>query len=418
MFTALNYRSIARDRNERPLRQIAYPQLVDLLQVPRTEAGGYYLKIRQLAVEELLAARSKQTLEECPLQEGAVLAMVGQSTFKATPLKARLAQLGILYKGTVNKETTHVLIGRSPTTIKGLAQHQVTFLNDKLLQQRLDELERPYLLKKNETTCNTISHLSDLLMSTEVSNILLGIEIIKGGGFPKELIPQAFWAMKSSRNKTVYKELKNVLDKYLSPEGRKAIRKTFSVSIQTPESKLTKKLAVFCNHAPDLDGLEVAKQLFRYYQKGMQYIWRCSEDSPLKKQVLETFIRGEILDLQDKGLSVLPRQLSNYPQIKKALLRGNRFATVPPVLSKLPNLEYLDLSYNSRMRQLSPRLLAMSKLRYLNLYGNFPYWNSPRVRELVQLEKLVLRNWPHYHGPNSPEVIRRAMPNCELLLLP
>ncbi len=323
--------------------------------------------------------------------------------------------MGIGYSRRVDEQTTHVLLGRSPSSTKGLEHYAGTLMNDHQLQAALDRLEQPYL--QEATAHENLEHLSTLLMSSDHDNILLAIELIKGGGFPVELIPQAFWAMKASGNKLIYKELKTILDKYLSPNGKKAIRKTFLISIDTPEDKLAKKLAKFCKNTPDLDGLDIAQQLCKYHRKGMQYIWRHSKDAALRKQVLEYFIQDHVLDLSNKGLSCLPKEIADYKNIKTALLKGNHFGTVPPVLSKLSLLEQLDLSMNYKMRDLSDRLLNMPALRDLNLYG-FPYWNTPKIKKMAQLEKLILCDRPYEKGPDGPVGITKALPHCAVQLLP
>ena len=69
-------------------------------------------------------------------------------------------------------------------------------MNDVQLQEALDELEQPYLLEKDSESGANIQNLADLLMSAQDENVSLAIELIMGGGFPKELIPHAFLATK------------------------------------------------------------------------------------------------------------------------------------------------------------------------------------------------------------------------------
>ncbi|MGH1338388.1 MAG: leucine-rich repeat domain-containing protein [Aureispira sp.] len=399
----------------RPLGQYSYEELLDLTSLPKEKMPKFYQTMRRLAAEKLLQHHSQPTLEERPLMAGAIFCMVGTSLFKAKALKERLTNLGIQYATKVTAETTHVLLGNAPKKTRGLDEHKVTLLTDQDLQAALDRLEQPYLQEEAMVKGDTLNHLSDLLMSLEGDNVLLAIELMKGGGFPIELIPQAFWAMKSTSNKTIYKELKLILDKYLSPAGKKAIRRTLVINTTTTEVKLTKKLHNFCQDVPDLDALEIAQQLYKYHRKGMQYIWRYSKDITLHRSVIEGCIEGTVLNLKNKGLSILPKELSEFKQLETVILHGNEFRTMPRILQKLPALSHLDLSNNYELCQLSPRLLEMPALRTLNLHGWLDYWNIPTIKELTQLEKLILRQQMDNKGTDG---IQKALPNCKVIYLP
>lgn len=411
----IDYYHIAYHLHENPLEGYSYEDLLEISSVSREEVPFNHLKMRELAVQMLVDKHAYPPLSENPLTAGAVLCLIGTSVFKVKDLRTRLEAFGIDYSAKINEHTTHVLIGANPKNKKGLEQYKVTLLTDQLLQAELDRLEQPYL---QEQGASTTAHLSDLLMSLEEDNVLLAIELIKGGGFPKELIPQAFWAMKSSSNKTIYKELKEILDKYLSAAGKKAIRKTLQIDLYTTEFELTKKLHEFCRRAPDLDAMEIAWQLFKYHKKGMQYIWRHSKDSALRKKVIEGLIEEDTLDISDKGISTLPKEIEEYPQITKVLLVGNELGSIPIVLYKLPKLKHLDLSKNYRLQNLSPRMAEMKSLRSLNLYGPVQYWNMPVMIKLTQLEELILRENRYYRGPYGAIVIKKNLPQCKVTVLP
>lgn len=411
----IDYYHIAYHLQDNPLEHYTYEDLLEISSVTREEVSYNHLKIRELAVEVLVNKHAHPPLSENPLTAGRILCIIGTSVFKIKELSARLEAFGIHYVTKLDEDTTHVLIGANPKNKKGLEQHAVTLLTDQLLQAELDRLEQPYLQDKEATTTE---HLSNLLMSVEEDNVLLAIELMKGGGFPKELIPQAFWAMKSSNNKSIYEGLKEILDKYLSPVGKKAIRKTLQIDHYTTEVALTKKLHKFCENVPDLDAIAIAQQLYKYHKKGMQYIWKYSEDIALKKKVLEGFIQGDTFDLSNKGISTLPKELGAYPQLQKVILAGNELGSLPLVLYKLPALTHLDISRNYRLQNLSLRMAELDNLRHLNLYGSVHYWHMPVMVQLTQLNELILRENKYYRGLYGVNVIKRSLPHCELTILP
>lgn len=388
-------------------------EVLSLLSAHWSQAPGSHLKLRESALEELLSHYSIPTLQENPLKEGDVLGRIGDSTFPLKRLKELLQPLGIKVVNNINDKTTHVLVGTNPKTTKGLEHHQKTLLSDQLLQAELDRFAQPYLQEKDIQTVSSVQNLAQLLVSTSNDNIFLALELIQGGGFPKALIPEAFLAMKLSSDKKVYELLKDLLDKYLSDAGRKAIRRTLNFSLRMGEVHLAKHLHLFCKNVPDLDATTIALTLYQYHKKGFQYIWQYSSDSALKKKLLEDFIVGNTLTIVGQGISLLPDELADYPQLTTVILNKNRLTTVPPILSKLPNLAYLELSDN-KIKGVHSRLLKMEQLRYLGLY-EVEYWNTPHLKKMKQLNQLCLRSYTYEPAQDALEEFKKALPNCELV---
>ncbi|MGH1338389.1 MAG: leucine-rich repeat domain-containing protein [Aureispira sp.] len=390
-----------------------YADVLLLLSAHWSQAPGKHLKIRERALEELVDYYSVPSLQDNPLQEGAVLGRIGNTAFSLKVLKEKLTPLGIKVGNTINEKTTHVLLGTNPKTTKGLENYKKTLLSSQLLQAELDRLEQPYLQEKDEQTTASVENLSQLLLSNNTDNILLALELMRGGGFPKVLIPQTFLAMKLSSDKQIYQEMKDLLDKYLSAAGKKAIRRTLNFSVRMADVHLSKHIHLFCRNVPDLDGEAIAWQLYQTHQKGIQYIWKYSSNKALKKKVLEDFVRGDTLTLMNKGVSLLPEELADYPQVTTVILQKNHFTTVPPVLTKLPALAHLNLAYN-KIEGVHTRLMKMKNLKYLNLYGNLQYWNSLTLNRLEQLEELVLRDYDYEPARMMQEKLKTALPHCKL----
>jgi len=389
-------------------------EVLSLLSMHWSQGPGRHLKVRERALEELVTYRSVPSLAQNPLQEGAVLGRIGTTSFSLGALKERLTPLGIRVVNTINAQTTHVLIGTNPKTTKGLENSPKTLLSSQLLQAELDRLEQPYLQAGDKQTAASVDQLSELLLSNRAENILLALEIIKGGGFPKVLIPQAFLAMKLSSDKQVYQGMKDLLDKYLSEAGKKSIRRTLRFSVGMGDALLAEHLALFCRRVPDLDGTAIALQLYHTHKKGMQYLWTHSKDQTLRKTLLEAFMEGDTLSLHGKGVSLLPEELADYPQITKVNLQSNSFTTIPPVLSQLPNLTHLNIAFN-QIKGLHPRLIKMDRLSHLNAYGGrMEYWNSPNFRKMTQLKELVLRDYGYDMARTALRAIREALPDCIL----
>jgi len=117
--------------------------------------------------------------------------------------------------------TTHVLLGVNPKTTKGLEDKTMTLVSDQDFQKELDRIEKPYLKEQDKETQSSVEHLGNLLMSGQDENVQMAIQIIEGGGFPKELIPAAFVVMKLTKNKKIYLHIKTILSKHLSEKTQK-----------------------------------------------------------------------------------------------------------------------------------------------------------------------------------------------------
>lgn len=409
------YRSLANYEDRQYWKDMNYAEVLSLLSTHWSQAPGYHLSIRKRALEELTTYHSVPSIAQNPLEAGAVLGQIGSTSFSLSALKERLLPLGIRVVTTINEQTTHVLVGTNPQTTKGLEHYQKTLLSSQLLQAELDRLEQPYLQIADKETNTSIDHLSALLCSGQAENILLALEIIKGGGFPKVLIPQAFLAMKLCSDKDVYRGMKELLDKYLSEAGKKSIRRTLGFTVKMADATLAKHLYLYCNRVPDLDGLAIAQQLYQTHQKGIQYLWEHSNDPALRRSILEDFIQGDTLSLGGKGLSILPEELADYPHLTKVDLRSNSFTTVPPVLSGLPCLTHLNLAYN-RIKRLHPRLAKMNSLRHLNVYGgHMEYWNSPNFMKMTQLKELILRDYSYDVARSAQKAIENRLSQCNIL---
>lgn len=408
------------NEKDRPLGDLDFEEVVQMLSLHWSQAPGYHLAIRQMALDELVEHRGDQKLKDFPLKKDSVLTMIGDSVFKVKELKERLANFGIKISPRLSLKTTHILLGLNPSTTKGLEdfEGELCFLKDQDLQAVLDKLEQPYLQEEDQQTAQNVEHIGDLLMSGTKDNINLAIQIIEGGGFPTELTPHAFLAMKIARDSEIYQSIKKILDKYLPAPAKKSIRRTLSLYTNMREKKLTKNLKKYCNNVEGLDGIEIAKILFQYYKKGIQYIWKFSKDETLNKSILEHYLNENSLNLSGLGISILPTEIQAYPEIKKVNLSNNEFGSVPKQLLKLPKLEELDLSANYYLNGVSPNLTKMKALRHLNLKGHLMYWDSPYLLKLTQLETLILKDIAaYYHRGNEKKIkkrIKEALPNCKI----
>ncbi len=406
-------------------KKVDYTELISMPSMHWKQCPGYHLAMRELARKALLNEHSHPSYDQNPLKKGSVLVAVGNSVFKQKALRERLADLGIKLGRTINEKTTHVLLNSNPSTTKGLENHSCTLLSDQQLQAKLDELEQPYLQEEDQETQHSVDHIRSLLLSKNDDNILLAIQIIEGGGFPTELIPELFIAMKFSNSKEVYQQSKKILSKYLGTKGKKSIQRTLNLAEHMQEHRLTKNLKKYTQGIDDLDGIAIAKVLYESYGKGMQYLWKYSKDPDYNKKIIEDHLEGDSFEITDKGLTILPKELADYPQITKVNISKNQFKSVPKVLTKLPNLTHLNISKNYYIKTVSPTLFKITTLKVLEMITFVRYWEGHKTQkfqnlcQVVPLERLVLRRWNRTYLPKDmEEKLQDVLGNCTVEFKP
>ena len=384
----------------RPLKDYPYAELIQMLSLKYEQATYDHHVFRQLALEELLLTHAQPRLEEAPLQKLSVLVVVGQTSFKSKELKARLETLGIQLKRALSKETTHVLLGLNPKTSKGLENHSCTLLSEQQLQEALDRLEAPFL--KGEEASASLEHLEQLLLSKSEEQRTLALELLKGGGLPKKLIPAAFIAMKFTDDKKLYAKFKRLIKPMVSDASMKIFQQRHLFKAKTSEAFLSESLQKYSNRNSDLDGLEVATLLFKYYQKGVQYIWQYAQGTDLSRRCLDAFLEGKKLDLSKLRIAHLPNDLAELKGVEELDLSQNSFKQIPKALALMPNLKSLNLSSNP-LGGLGKQLGAVRTLKNLNISGcQLKYWKTPLLRKMTYLKALTVSNY-YNNDPETPK---------------
>lgn len=395
------------------LKNCTYSQLISMLSLHWKQCPGGHLNVRRKALEALVKYYSEPSLDKNPIKTGSELVIVGETIFKTKNLTERLGNFGVKLASKVTDSTTHVLLGVNPKTTKGLEKHSVTLLRDPDLQSELDRLEQPYLKEQDKETQNNVERIGDLLMSAQDENVELAVQIIEGGGFPNELIPHTFIAMKQTDNKKIRESLKIILSKHLTTNGKRAIQKTLLFHKHLTEAQLQKNLKKYTDNAPELNPLEIAEVMFKYHQKCVQYLFAFTKNKERICQIIEAFIKDKTLDFSNLGLSRLPKELEKYDQLEAIDLSFNRLTSIPTFLAKFQNLNYLNLMGNS-IKTVNSAFFEMKNLQHLVLRCPIYNWSDwAKVAQLKKLKKLELSDYCLPDG--ADEMLQKELPNCEII---
>jgi len=126
--------------------------------------------------------------ENKPITKSSVLYITGTPTLKITALKKLLKELELPLVKTYTDKVTHVIIGMKSPDFDLLANKEFTPISDVELQ-KISTNKQPQFLKESiesgaETAEEITKNLEQLIQSTDLTNVKIGLEMIKKGGLP------------------------------------------------------------------------------------------------------------------------------------------------------------------------------------------------------------------------------------------
>lgn len=252
---------------------------------------------------------------------------------------------------------------------------------------------------KSEQTENLIN----LLMNKDELNAKLAFEIIENNEFPITLVSELFAFYKTAEDKTLKQKAKNLLEQHGSPEVIDAMNMRYPLkggkSTVAATEKTIKKNIIQYTHNNELDGIKIAKALYKKIGAGATYLLTAT---PLdqRKEMLKTFINGTCFTLNNKALTQFPPELFEFPALTEIDLSENKITSIPKKINVFQNLQKLNLSQN-KIKSIHKNILALKELVDLDVSKNDHTKSFPTILlELRQLKKLniiqVRNNWGRY----------------------
>ncbi|NOZ36014.1 MAG: GTP-binding protein [Chlorobi bacterium] len=135
------------------------------------------------------------------------------------------------------------------------------------------------------------------------------------------------------------------------------------------------------------------------------------------EQTLRNVIEHEwaVVDLRNCGLTEIPQELYNHPDIVSIDLSNTKYAEeheknviteIPDEIGNLKNLTRLNFE-NNKIVKLSPNIVKLPRLKYLNLNNNNLVEISEKIANMKGLEELKILDNPFDMLP--PEIIARGI---------
>lgn len=359
------------------------------------------------------------TLADNPLKEGAVVAKTGRTSLKVKEFKPQLEALGITYQAKFDKKVTHLIVARLPKIpLNDLLDSDVTFISEAQLNEFMASKQAPdptkYLLQQDdERTTESIHKLKGLLLSEDDQNVAIAVELIKAGGFPKELHTELFMAYKLVDDSKVRKEIKPLLEQYSSEKAKEAMRQRWALFTEAMDEKKLRRNINKYTQNNEFDGPKIARYFWDRYQKGILYLFSYGSN----EQIVDALPKGDTLDFTGLNINVLPEVFEELKHVKKIFLKECDFVRFPKVLFKMPWLEVLSLEHNY-FEQLPKEMKKLTSLKTLNLNYNMLREFPEVLYEMPHLKKIMFKSWYDEHVDAATiEKVREKLPNCELIYL-
>lgn len=239
-------------------------------------------------------------------------------------------------------------------------------------------------------TKEQIERLSDLLMSPEEINAKVAFEILDNNEFPSILLSELFAFYKTTEDKELKKHSQRILEQHGSNELIEAMKMRFPLkrgkSMPATEKTIKKNIIQY-THNNELDGVKIAKALYKKMGVGATYLLTATPEQQ-RKEVLKTFINGTHFKLNDKALTKFPPELFEFPELTSIDLSNNKITSIPKNISVFTGLQKLNLSQN-KLKSIHKNFKELDKLVELDLSKNDFFKKFPEIIfELPQLKKL------------------------------
>lgn len=417
---------LARDDKVAALPSI---RLFDALTIPEET-------LRKNALEYLFKQPQAKFAKK-PLTNDSTLTFVGDTSLKKSEVREKLKNHGIGYSPKISKNTTHLVIGHNPQNYKGANKKKYVYLSEQQLNDFLNEIDTPYLLEQDNTQQHSIENLQHMLISTDIANMGVAVEILKGGGVPGELLTELFFTAKVARDKKIRERAKELVKLYGSKSMQKALNHKEKLGSGTTaydaEKKVYKKLRKYATLSKDIQWGKVAYYHYLHYNHGLRFFFDYEPvGNELRKQVLKSLIQDNQLDFFKAYATYMPSydapyayeyyqpkpfpsDLLEFTNLTSLNISGCYIEEIPQNITQLSRLQILDCSGNF-ISSLPENITQLGQLHTIDISNN-EFKEFPVIlAQMPQLKKVIFRTnrdkWEHF--PLSiPQEMKKALPDCE-----
>lgn len=332
--------------------------------------GSSATKLSRVA-KTLLEARWKS--RSFVLESGAELVASGRIAERSV-IKDRLERVGVKIKKKVSDKTIALILG--PKHAGKVAAGDVPVFLESHLHAALDAVDKRPL---EEAPGESAAQLSELLMSTDESNVRIGVEMIKQGGKPDGLIEELLLiAQYPEFDRKLRNSGKTLFERHAGAGAVAAVRKHLARTsfFSSGETKLARRMAAIAKgSAGTIDAMKLATLMFERSGHGLKFLLKKTKESPARLALLERRRSGTKLDISSLELPGIPDEIAQLQDLRVVDASANHIKELSEGLFELSGVDELNLSEN-RLRVIPDGIVTMTGLRKLwlgeNWFGQFP----------------------------------------------
>lgn len=397
-------------QSQHPLKTGAFERS-DFLEILSFEDKTF----RSTVINQLLDYEKKR-FDKNGLSSGDTLVALGKATLPKNEIRSILKENGVNYQTKIDAQTTHILVGNSGITDYSLlSDKEHTLVSQQAFQQYVNTIKKPYLLEQENK--NSFDHLSGLLLSQNLENQSLGIELLQGGGTPKELLTELFIVFKFSEDKKIAAKAKKLLSANASKEILEKLKLRINLKIVKDYYKTENKLERL-TEGTSLEVWKIAQYAYRYRPK----VWAPKVPLGLKnapKDIAINFLVEVVRAMSSNSYTIEPNLLphiqllyqnctflkdikfhriaqnidgiSSLTQLEKITYYFVKDAHIPNDLYLLPNLKSIRLTqtYSKNWASLLTQLSQITTFKKLSIWHSMETGLHPDISKIQQLEHFV-----------------------------
>jgi Leucine-rich repeat (LRR) protein len=270
-------------------------------------------------------------------QAGDKIIIKGKLKGKVSELKKRLQEINVQTGIKVGKQATHLLLGSMPGATHWMIDSPLTFLTEQSIVAQLNRLQQPYLLSTSEP--HNLEHIRELLHSERNENILLALEILKGGGLPMCLLTELFLVYKFTPVQKIKRMIYEIVGQYAPMNFVTALKSRKPIGDRLSEMTRCQNLEYYCQTG-QLDKRYIAFYLYNRGNYGILFALM-HLDTPDKKAYFSEILKTGHLSLSGLDLTHLPEDMGELSGLTHLDISYNKFTEVPAPLFKCKELKSL-----------------------------------------------------------------------------
>ncbi len=403
-----------------------------ILKATNISQVSFRKKLMNLIDDKIATNKNEQ-----PITTNSLVYITGKPKVKITILKKQAAELGIQLSQKYTDKVTHVIVGMASNDYETLKDKTFTPLTANDLQRKFADTQPQFLKENLETNDNPelIENLGSLLKSPELTNVKVGLEMIKNGGMPPQIFEPLLVVQKTTADAKIRKLAGELLEIHAPAEWKSFLRDRLSFKVvdnpRKTEVDIRKQFRAVAKRTSPALAFKFSCMLFRQKGRGLRYALTAGLKKEMKKEAYQLLLKDNHFDFS-RGLGFSKRPLNtdyydmyNLPESSVVLpvlvleidtihslnLTNCRYNVLSKKITQFKDLKNLNLSTNE-LRSLPDHFAELKNLETLDFRFN-KFKSFPTI--LSQLPNLKKIDFSGNHEFEVPKSFKSSHPNCEVV---